>query len=178
MNNKGFTLIELLGVVTLLGILLVIAIPAMTKYSGKARNQAYETMSKSLYEGAAARFLDDGYVIEPCNLANQTSHGTEKEMKELFKKPDGSNNKAGAGGCDHITPYDAETKLVAAGYVEPIMAPDKSGQSCEGSVDIIRVASTGGSNQKADDYYYRVWLKCPGREMVTVYTTSDSDGDD
>ena len=31
---------------------------------------------------------------------------------------------------------------------------------------------------KADDYYYRVWLKCPGREMVTVYTTSDSDGDD
>ena len=85
MNNKGFTLIELLGVVTLIGILLVIAIPAMTKYSGKARNQAYETMSKSLYEGAAARFLDDGYVIEPCNLANQTSHGTEKEMKELIK---------------------------------------------------------------------------------------------
>ena len=84
MNNKGFTLIELLGVVTLLGILLIIAIPAMTRYSGKARNQAYDTMSKSLYEGAASKLMDDGKIIPKCEM--DTRHNTEEEMKDNLKK--------------------------------------------------------------------------------------------
>ena len=43
-NNKGMTMIELLGVITLLGIILVVAVPNVYKYATGARNQSYDTM--------------------------------------------------------------------------------------------------------------------------------------
>ena len=38
-NNKGFTLIELLAVVVILGLLLAIAIPSITKYIVELRKK-------------------------------------------------------------------------------------------------------------------------------------------
>ena len=46
-NKKGFTLIELLAVIIILGILMVIAIPAVTNYITKSRKEAYITTAKS-----------------------------------------------------------------------------------------------------------------------------------
>lgn len=57
-NNKGFTMIELLAVVTIMGILMVVAVPAVTKYITKGRNQSLETMFKSSYEAA------ENYMME------------------------------------------------------------------------------------------------------------------
>ena len=69
--------------------------------------------------------------------------------------------------------------LVSGGYVEPLISPDRSGKSCEAEVKVIRVINPDNADDRdADDFYYRVWLKCPGRAMVNVYTTADSDGDD
>lgn len=40
-NNKGFTLVELLAVIIILGLLMVIATPSITKYINNARVKTY-----------------------------------------------------------------------------------------------------------------------------------------
>ena len=52
MNKKGFTLIELLAVIIILGILMIIAIPSVTKYISDSRKEAYVKTAKQVVSGA------------------------------------------------------------------------------------------------------------------------------
>ena len=52
MKNKGFTLIELLAVIIILGILMIIAIPSVTKYINDSRKSAYIDTAKQIISGA------------------------------------------------------------------------------------------------------------------------------
>ena len=52
MKKKGFTLIELLAVIIILGILLLIAIPGVTRYVGDSRKESYIATAKQLINGA------------------------------------------------------------------------------------------------------------------------------
>lgn len=54
MNKKGFTLIELLAVIVILGVLMVVAIPAVTKYIESAKKQAFVTNVNSLVKTVKA----------------------------------------------------------------------------------------------------------------------------
>ena len=51
-NKKGFTLIELLAVIIILGILMIIAIPSVTKYINDSRKEAYIKTAKQVVSGA------------------------------------------------------------------------------------------------------------------------------
>ena len=52
MKNKGFTLIELLAVIIILGILMIIAIPSVTRYISDSRKSAYIDTANALINGA------------------------------------------------------------------------------------------------------------------------------
>lgn len=55
MNKKGFTLIELLAVIIILGVLLLIAVPSVSKYIQQSREKTYKTnLSKLVDEVSAA----------------------------------------------------------------------------------------------------------------------------
>lgn len=58
-KKKGFTLIELLAVIIILGILLVIAIPSVTKYISDSRKEAYVKVAKQVVNGAR-NLVNDG----------------------------------------------------------------------------------------------------------------------
>ena len=51
MNKKGFTLIELLAVIIILGILMIIAIPSVTKYISDSRKSAYVDTVRQVING-------------------------------------------------------------------------------------------------------------------------------
>ncbi len=51
-KNNGFTLIELLAVIIILGILMIIAIPSVTKYISDSRKSAYIDTAKGIISGA------------------------------------------------------------------------------------------------------------------------------
>ena len=49
--KKGFTLIELLAVIIILGILMLVAIPSVTKYISDSRKEGYVATAKTIIDG-------------------------------------------------------------------------------------------------------------------------------
>ena len=60
-DKKGFTLIELLAVIVILGILMMTAIPAVTRAIAKSRRNTFWQNMKSYAKSAATPFLDGEY---------------------------------------------------------------------------------------------------------------------
>ncbi len=60
-NNKGFTLIELLAVIVIMGILMMVAIPAMTTFMENARKDTFINIAESYINAARYKVLNDGY---------------------------------------------------------------------------------------------------------------------
>ena len=54
-KKEAFTLIELLAVIIILGIIMVIAIPSVTKYISNSRKESYATTAKSIVDGAKTK---------------------------------------------------------------------------------------------------------------------------
>ena len=50
-NEKGFTLIELLAVVIILGVLMIIAIPSVSKYINDSRKSGYVSTARNIASG-------------------------------------------------------------------------------------------------------------------------------
>lgn len=53
LNKKGFTLIELLAVIVILGVIMVIAVPAVTKYINQSRKDSYISTAKSFADAVS-----------------------------------------------------------------------------------------------------------------------------
>ena len=85
-NKKGFTLIELLAVIVILGVIMVIAVPAVTKYIDKSRKDAFETSVKQLVDAANLKASNESEDVV-IDLSD------ELQVKELVNK--GSNVKNG-----------------------------------------------------------------------------------
>lgn len=81
MKNKGFTLVELMGVIVLLSILVVIAVPAITGILKQSKDKLYETQLKTIETAAK------NWASEEANLSKLPSSGncitiTLKTLKE------------------------------------------------------------------------------------------------
>ena len=62
-NKKGFTLIELLAVIIILGVLMIIAIPAVTSYIQNSRKSAYIDTGE-MYIKAVVNKVNDGQKLQ------------------------------------------------------------------------------------------------------------------
>ena len=62
-NNKGFTLIELLAVIIILGVLLIIAVPAISRYIEDSRRSTYVNSVKSIVSAISASVNNLEYPI-------------------------------------------------------------------------------------------------------------------
>ncbi len=62
-NNKGFTLVELLAVIVILGLLMAIAIPSVTKYITNSRKKTLATSVDSYITAVMTEVNDGGYLF-------------------------------------------------------------------------------------------------------------------
>ena len=62
-NNKGFTLVEILAVIIILGILMIIAVPAVTQHISDSRKTTFITSSNKLIEAALDEITDMEYSV-------------------------------------------------------------------------------------------------------------------
>lgn len=60
-NSKGFTLIELLAVIVILGILMITAIPAVTKYINNSKKDTFADSALAYINSARYSLLNDEY---------------------------------------------------------------------------------------------------------------------
>ena len=67
-NNKGFTLIELLAVIVILGILMIVAIPQVTKYIEQAKRDTFADTARAYINSARYMYLNDELNSEGCTL--------------------------------------------------------------------------------------------------------------
>ena len=67
MSNKGFTLIELLAVITIMGILLLVAIPAVTRTIENSRRDTFADISSEYINAVRNAVLADNVVCYESN---------------------------------------------------------------------------------------------------------------
>lgn len=70
-NSKGFTLIELLAVIVILGILMITAIPAVTKYINNSKKDTFADSASAYINSARYSLLNDEYT--DCVLPAETN---------------------------------------------------------------------------------------------------------
>ena len=77
LNKKGFTLIELLAVIVILGVLLAIAIPSVSKYISDSKKSTYVSNVKA-YANSAVTGALSGAITAPINEGGCTVVTFEK----------------------------------------------------------------------------------------------------
>ena len=74
LNKKGFTLIELLAVIVIMGILMMVAIPAMQKYIDNSKKDTYANTAKA-YVNAVKNAVSAGQMLTCGSNNDGTSDG-------------------------------------------------------------------------------------------------------
>lgn len=80
-NKNGFTLIELLAVIVIMGVLMMVAIPAMTRYIENAKRDVFADTAKKYISAARYTLLSDGFqckdpesgLVVSCGLSDLES---------------------------------------------------------------------------------------------------------
>ena len=153
MNKKGFTLVELLAVIVILGLLMAIAIPSVTKYITQSRKK---TLISSI----------DAYITAVTTAVNDNQFGALSDQSTCYYIPVSDNNanscvaleKGGSDPFGHwvdayvVVNYDATkysydywfTFNDDAGYgMEATKVSDISAQSDDISNPVPEKAKTG-----------------------------------
>lgn len=68
MNSKGFTLIELLAVIVIMGILMMVAIPAMTRYIENSRKDTFMNTAKEYVNSVRNLWASDSISCGSSNI--------------------------------------------------------------------------------------------------------------
>ncbi len=140
LNKKGFTLIELLAVIIILGVLLLIAVPAVNKYIQQSRIKTYKTQ--------LSKFVD-AVTIEVNGYDNDDySFSSEQYLVVPFVCIDlerGSNTKSPFSAYEPKKSYVVVTRD-ANGFNYQVAALDNTGFGTElVDADKAEVSSIGAS---------------------------------
>lgn len=153
-NSKGFTLIELLAVITILGILMLVAIPAVSRTIENSRRDTFGDLAKEYIQTVRNSVIADELK---CG-----THGTETTYQNV-----------GATTAGHYY-FLITTKALDEGYVkqQTLDLMEKGGKSSWGNNDVVGVvewnkeANTGGvtSGFKTS---YKVFLVDAGNHGIS-----------
>ena len=135
-NRKGFTLIELIAVVVILGVIALIAVPAVTYYLSGAQNDAYKIAEQNLADAAYNMFADCAGV-------------GDLEVCSQYSVPD--------GGSYVTVPASV---LIANGYLDPIADPASQGSYCDENNSFAIIMNDATETDFNAKLSYKACLSC------------------
>ena len=113
MGKRGFTLIELLAVIVILGILMIVAIPQITKYIENSRKDTYMDTAKAYINAARFQLLNDdlGEYRLPEDKGNITFPLSEVKLEQggksgYNKEIDTTNSKIKVSNAAEVYTYE------------------------------------------------------------------------
>ena len=80
-NDKGFTLIELLAVIVIMGILMMVAIPAVSRTIENSRKHTFMDIAKSYANSVKTMWAADSLS---CGAANTVSSAVKNMQKNIM----------------------------------------------------------------------------------------------
>ncbi len=162
-NDKGFTLIELLAVIVIMGILMMVAIPAVSRTIENSRKDTFIDNAKAYANAVITLWTADGLV---CGSDNIVSSATDDGDYYVRINTKGNVVKADGSGFDTGTEANIPTIL------------EQGGKSSWGNRDVtgyVRVniatntGATGEDSKRVTKFYVAL---SDGTHAITT-TTSD-----
>lgn len=148
LNTKGFTLIELLAVITIMGVLMMVAIPSVSRTIENSRRDTFANVTKEYINAVRNAVLADN-VKCGANLASGTPDGT------YYMAIDSSTS--------------ATQDLMESGGTSPF-----GGSKITGYVKWVKKVENEGSDNAKTTTTYSVWLADAGQHGLKA-ETAESD---
>ena len=182
LNRKGFTLIELLAVITIMGILMLVAIPAVSRTIENSRRDTFGDVAKSYLNAVRNSILADEFkcetgVADKYETVSATGEGTYF-FKISSEDPDSDSNQImESGGKSSWGNAEVE------GYVKWIKDTDdtneEAGQMTKITYSILLVdtASHGLDEETSENDITRTSVKTKADFKVggVTYPTSSNE---
>ena len=160
-NNKGFTLIEILAVIVLLGMLMSVALVAISKYVEDSKLKSYITIANQYMEIASIEIAKQELVIRDTNTVYYIHINNLEGEEDISKSP--FDEWADAYVVVVIDPDSGD-------YHYYWTSVDKAGYRIDETIDAdLNVNSIYVTNDLTINPAYPIG----GRDYVTVY---DKDG--
>lgn len=158
LGKKGFTLIELLAVITIMGILMLVAIPAVSRTIENSRRDTYATLAKQYIT-----------TVRNAVLADELKCGTEE--KTVGAMPNGTyyfkiNTAKQTGSNEYISTQTAD-------IMEKVGKSSWSNADVNGYVKWVKTQTGSGETAKTTTTY-SIALVDTGKHGITTETLEDS----
>lgn len=129
-KNKGFTMVELLAVITIMGLLAMVAIPAVTKYLIKSRTTSLDTMVKSTYEAAENYVMNNNIIVrsgDPAYIIPAKTLVDEQYLEELVDPAVNTKRcDTNANSKVEVTYDTASAGIISYKFTVTIVCPSKT----------------------------------------------------
>ena len=181
LNNKGFTLIELLAVITIMGILMMVAIPAVTRTIENSRRDSFNTIAKSYMDAVRNAWVSDNIVCYYEGEWTVSSGVSGSSSGQEYYFPICTSDKAATENTSGCVDYAQMSRGEIESSTKDLM--ESGGKSSFGNADIfgvIKVTKTdtdettdtsGNKTEAKSSIKYEILIGDTGKHGYGSYKT-------